>query len=100
MKLAQLKEELAAHGSTRTGLKAVLQRRLHGLLVEADVTRRRTEDGGDGMSVDNDAGEHEHEDASFWAGVAEAAVAAQHNGHRTTPSYLWDRQRGGIGIPK
>tara|TARA_B110000027_G_scaffold85623_1_gene90847 strand:- start:284 stop:409 length:126 start_codon:yes stop_codon:yes gene_type:complete len=31
----QLKEELAVRGSTRTGLKAVLQRRLHGLLVQA-----------------------------------------------------------------
>ena len=36
MKLQQLKEELAARGSTRTGLKAVLQRRLHGLQVDAD----------------------------------------------------------------
>ena len=35
MKVAQLKEELAVRGSTRTGLKAVLQRRLHGLLVQA-----------------------------------------------------------------
>ena len=35
MKLAQLKEELTARVSTRTGLKAVLQRRLHGLLVQA-----------------------------------------------------------------
>ena len=35
MKVAQLKEELAARGSTRTGLKMVLQRRLHGMLVHA-----------------------------------------------------------------
>ena len=30
-----LTEELAARGSTRTGLKMVLQRRLHGMLVHA-----------------------------------------------------------------
>ena len=41
MKLAQLKEELAARGSTRSGLKAVLQRRLHGLLVEAAIGAHR-----------------------------------------------------------
>ena len=35
MKVAQLKEKLAARGSTRTGLKMVLQRRLHGMLVHA-----------------------------------------------------------------
>jgi hypothetical protein len=40
MKLPQLKEELAARGSTRTGLKAPLQRRLHGLLVQAAAQRR------------------------------------------------------------
>ena len=40
MKLAQLKEELAARGATRTGLKANLQRRLHGLLVQAAAARR------------------------------------------------------------
>ena len=31
MKVAQLKEELAVRGSTRTGLKMVLQRRLHAM---------------------------------------------------------------------
>jgi len=41
MKLAQLKEELAARGSTRSGLKAALQRRLHGLLVEAAIGAHR-----------------------------------------------------------
>ena len=35
MKVAQLKLELAERGSTRTGLKAVLQRRLHALIVQA-----------------------------------------------------------------
>ena len=35
MKVAQLKAELAERGSTRTGLKAVLQRRLHALIVQA-----------------------------------------------------------------
>ena len=39
MKVAQLKEELAARGSTRTGLKATLQRRLHSLLVQAGLSR-------------------------------------------------------------
>ena len=37
MKLPALKLELAARGSTRTGLKASLQRRLHGLLVQAAI---------------------------------------------------------------
>ena len=40
MNPAQLKEELAARGSTRTGLKMVLQRRLHGMLVHAAIERR------------------------------------------------------------
>ena len=35
MKVTQLKVELAERGSTRTGLKAVLQRRLHALIVQA-----------------------------------------------------------------
>ena len=45
MKLAQLKEELAARGSTRSGLKAALQRRLHGLLVEAAIGAHRKREG-------------------------------------------------------
>ena len=43
MKLAQLKEELAARGSTRSGVKATLQRRLHGLLVKAWIAARAVE---------------------------------------------------------
>ena len=43
MKVAQLKLELAERGSTRTGLKAVLQRRLHGLIVQAAIERRASE---------------------------------------------------------
>ena len=39
MKVAQLKEELAMRGSTRTGLKMVLQRRLHAMLVHAEIER-------------------------------------------------------------
>ena len=39
MKVAQLKEELARRGSTRTGLKMVLQRRLHAMLVQAEIER-------------------------------------------------------------
>ena len=35
MNLPELKDELALRGSTCTGLKAVLQRRLHALLVQA-----------------------------------------------------------------
>ena len=44
MKVAQLKEELAARGSTRTALKAVLQRRLHALLVQAAIQARMDEE--------------------------------------------------------
>ena len=36
------------HDQTRTGLKAVLQRRLHGLLVEAALESRRKEAEGEG----------------------------------------------------
>ena len=36
----QLKDELQARSSTHTGLKAVLQRRLHTLLVQAEIERR------------------------------------------------------------
>ena len=39
MKVPELKDELALRGSTRTGLKAVLQRRLHALLVQAAIER-------------------------------------------------------------
>ena len=45
MKLPQLKEELAARDAPRVGLKAVLQRRLHGLLVQAAIEARAREEG-------------------------------------------------------
>ena len=51
MKLPQLKEELAARGSTRSGLKATLQRRLHGLLVQAAIAQRTEEAQRDGAQV-------------------------------------------------
>ena len=47
MKLQQLKEELAARGSTRTARGAQggpLQRRLHGLLVQAAIEARGAQD--------------------------------------------------------
>ena len=43
MKMTQLNEELGARGSSRSGLKASLQRRLHGLLVQAAIERRAAE---------------------------------------------------------
>ena len=48
--------ELSARGSTRSGLKAALQRRLHGLLIEAAITQRnaaREEEGMDAGWVDD-----------------------------------------------
>ena len=39
MKVDQLKVELAERGSTRSGRKAILQRRLHALLVQAAIER-------------------------------------------------------------
>ena len=45
MKVAQLKEELAMRGSTHTALKAVLQRRLHALLVQAAIRARADAEG-------------------------------------------------------
>ena len=38
MKVDQLKAELAERGSTRSGRKAILQRRLHALLVQAAIS--------------------------------------------------------------
>ena len=50
MKLPQLKEELAAREAKQTGLKASLQRQLHGLLVQAAIEARgeEAESEGDG----------------------------------------------------
>ena len=39
MKVEQLKAELAERGSTRSGRKAILQRRLHALLVQDAIER-------------------------------------------------------------
>ena len=39
MKVNQLKAELVERGSTRSGRKAILQRRLHALLVQAAIER-------------------------------------------------------------
>ena len=39
MKVDQLKAELAERGSTRSGRKAILQRRLHALPVQAAIER-------------------------------------------------------------
>ena len=47
----QLKDELAARGEARSGLKHVLQRRLHALLKQAAIDARREDDeegGGEG----------------------------------------------------
>ena len=44
MKLPALKLELAVRGSTHTGLKASLQRRLHGLLVQAAIAAHAAEE--------------------------------------------------------
>ena len=47
MKLPQLKEELGARGVPRVGIKSVLQRRLHGLMVQAAIEARMDEEGGE-----------------------------------------------------
>ena len=52
MKLPHLKEKLAARRSTRSGLKATLQRRLHGLLIEAAIALRDAAMEEEGMDVD------------------------------------------------
>lgn len=77
MKTQQLKEELAAHGSSRSGLKAALQRRVHGLLVQAAIAARaaEAEENGERMDDDDDATDDDGDDASFWM-KAEAAAAA------------------------
>ena len=48
MKLTLLKEELAVRGATRAGRKAVLQRRLHSLLVQDGLAPDGKADAGDG----------------------------------------------------
>ena len=54
MKLPQLKEELASRDSSRSGLKAALQRRLHGLLVQAAIARHVEEEEEDVMPVEEE----------------------------------------------
>ena len=51
MKVAQLKEELAARDSTRTALKAVLQRRLHALLLVQAAIQARADEGRSGEAA-------------------------------------------------
>ena len=70
MKLKHLKEELVARGSARSGLKAVLQRRLHSLLVEAWVAAHTAEGEAVGEADDDD------DEAVFWQ-AAEAAHRAR-----------------------
>ena len=40
MKVKELKDELMARGASRTGVKGVLQQRLHTLIVQAAAVRR------------------------------------------------------------
>ena len=76
MKLPQLKEELAGRGvRRRSGLKAVLQRRLHGLLVGAAMARR-AEEAAENGDVDS-MSEGGDDDAVFWEAVDEAATSAE-----------------------
>ena len=60
--LPQLKEELAAREAKRTGLKATLQRRLHGLLVQAAIQA---------------SGEEAESDVDDEGGAARTAAAAR-----------------------
>ena len=46
MKVPQLREELAARDARRAGTKAVLQRRLHALLVHAAIAQHTERDEG------------------------------------------------------
>ena len=59
----QLREELAARGSSRSGLKASLQRRLHGLLVQAAIARRSEAAEEDGTSDGGQCGSRGTESA-------------------------------------
>ena len=44
MKVADLREELAVRGASRSGLKGALQRRLHTLIVQAAISARHDDD--------------------------------------------------------
>ena len=59
----QLKDELAVRGEARSGLKHVLQRRLHALLVQAAIEARRedAEMGEAGEGDEEGGGEREEE---------------------------------------
>ena len=53
--LRAVRVKAVARGSSRSGLKATLQRRLHGLLLEAAMAARQAEaeENGEGMDVDD-----------------------------------------------
>ena len=72
--MPQLKEELAARASTRAGMKAVLQRRLHGMLIEAAIKQFAEDaemDGGEARVDPEDA------DVEFWEELEKAQAARQ-----------------------
>ena len=76
-------EELAARGSTRTALKAVLQRRLHGLLVQAAIAHHAAEDeayGGGAAADQAAAGRRGRRAGRRQAGEASARGAVAKDG--------------------
>ena len=83
MKLPQLKEELAARGSLRSGLKATLQRRLHGLLLEAAIASHEAEaeESGEDMAVD-DAAESGDDALSVAGGEAHGVMMGQRRAYK------------------
>ena len=81
MKLPQLKEELAAREAKRAGMKAVLQRRLHALLVHAAIARRAEAQadwpGGSEAGADEEGSDADEEQEGSDASGAESLSAPE-----------------------
>ena len=80
MKVTELKAELDARGASRSGLKHVLQRKLHSLLLQ-EAMGAAEEDGGTAAGIDSsDDGEADSSDNEELA--ASSSVDAQRPGKR------------------
>ena len=53
MKVKELREELTVRGASRTGVKCVLQQRLHTLIVQAAAEAARADRADDGVDMDD-----------------------------------------------
>ena len=54
MKVKELRDELTIRGASRTGVKCVLQQRMHTLIVQEAAEAARAERAADGVDMDDD----------------------------------------------